>query len=259
MKRVAASLCVLMLLLVACSSNELANQGERSRAGKDKRRTGSRDGKGRDGGGKGGAKSAAEQIEAAQESGRLGASGSEGSDGDASAPGDFGGADAPKSGVDPSLARASVAIADPATDAKSQGIPPRYTEVAEARIEGLGKRVRLTISYAAAVPERVGKEQYMVVAFGITGQKEGEGHGIGAVANEKGWEPYAGAKGENEKFPGSFRISGNEIVFEVPWSYINGPRAFEWYASSGWYGKIANQTHWAFDGVPNEEAGDFPG
>ena len=41
------------------------------------------------------------------------------------------------------------------------------------------------------------------------------------------------------------------------WSGNQEPSA--WYSSSGWYRRIANQTHWAFDGIPNERAGNFPG
>lgn len=256
MKR-AIALALIVALMAACSSNELAEQGDRSRAGKDKQRgaSGGQGGKkgAKDGSGKG---AGSKDAQGAPE--EVAAPGEEGNSGE-SAPQDFGGPDAPSSGIDPSLARASAREEDPSTDAKTQGVTPRYAEVSGASVQGLGKNVRFTITFAGPVPSRVQKDQYMVLAFGITGRNEDDGYALGAVNNDKGWEPYAGAKGENEEFPGSFEISGNTVIFEMPWTHMNGPRAFEWYASSGWYGKVANQTHWSFDAVPNEQAGRFPG
>ena len=262
MRKAVALLVVSMLLMAACSSNELADQGNRSRAGKKKDRPAASAGKDKggnssnDAGSPGDAPGAKEEAEDIQDQAAAGTGGAAGGD---SAPQDFGGSDAPTTGVDPSLARASASVDDPPSDAKRQGVTPPYTEMTRASIEGLGKNVRFTITFAGPVPERVDKDQYMVTAFGVTGRKEGEGYGIGGICDENGWRPYAGSKGQNEKFPGTFEVSDNQIVMEVAWKYVNGPRAFEWYVSSGWYGKVANQTHWAFDGAPNEEAGRFPG
>lgn len=255
--RRAAALIVIVIVMAACSSNELASQGDRSRAGKDKA-AGNSAGKGKQGKG-GGSRSGAKAKQKAEDiKNQAPGSGAKGSE-EVGAPGDFGGADAPSSGIDPSLARASGGADDSPVDARTQGVTPRYSEATGARIQGLGKNVRFTIMMAAPLPDRVEKNQYMVMAFGVTGQKEGQGYAVGAIGNDKGWDPYAGSKGDNDKFPGRFEISGNEVIFEIPWSYVKGPRAFEWYVSSGWYGKVANQTHWSFDSVPNERAGEFPG
>ena len=263
MRKAVALIVVSMLLMAACSSNEMADQGNRSRAGKKKDRpaasSGEGKGKSRASEDEGAPDSAPEAKDEAEDIQDQAAAGSGGATNGQSAPQDFGGSDAPTSGVDPSLARASASVDDPASDSKRQGVTPPYTEMTRASIEGLGKNVRFTITFAGPVPERVDKDQYMVTAFGVTGRKEGEGYGVGGICDENGWRPYAGSKGQNEKFPGTFEVSGNQIVMEVAWKYVNGPRAFEWYVSSGWYGKVANQTHWAFDGAPNGEAGRFPG
>lgn len=260
MRRAIASL-VMVTMMTACSSNDLANQGERSRAGKDKKpqavagsEGGSSKGKNDEGArSAAGSKDQADDIENQIDSAGPGEGSSEGS-----APQDFGGGDAPRTGIDPSLARASAGADDPPTDAKRQGVAPLYTEVVGARIQGLGKNVRFTITFAGSVPERLGAGEYMVMAFGVTGRKEGEGFAVGAVGDEKGWKPYAGANNKSDDFPGTFEISGNDVVIEIPWSYVKGPRAFEWYASSGWYGKVGNQTHWSFDGIPSGRSANFP-
>lgn len=256
-------LLTVALVLGACASDDIADQGNRSRAGDDKKseaKGGKSEGKGggKNKGGGSAANNNGEQSEDVPEEIDT-AGGDTTAPGTADAPEDFGGGDAPSSGIDPSLARANASLDDPSTDAKKQGIAPQYSEAIEARIQGLGKNVRLTMTFAGSLPERVDKDKYMVMAFGITGQKEGQGYAIGATCDEKGWHPYAGSKGENQKFPGSFEVTGNQIIAVVPWKFFEGPRAFEWYASTGWYGKVANQTHWSFDSVPNEETGRFPG
>jgi hypothetical protein len=261
--RRAIALLLLVSLMAACSSNDLASQGERSRAGKDKKPrnvAGSEGSKGAGGKGDGGTKSAAGSKSSADDlEDQIDSAGSGGGSGDVSAPDDFGGGDAPTSGIDPSLARASAGEEDLPADAKKQGAPPPFTETVGAGIQGLGKNVRFTISFAGNVPDRLAPGQYMVMAFGVTGRKEGEGFAVGAVGDPDGWKPYAGADNKSDEFPGTFEISGSDVILEIPWSFVKGPRAFEWYASSGWYGKVANQTHWSFDGVPNNRSGDFPG
>ena len=248
MRRIGAALLVLALF-AGCSSNDLAEQGERSRAGKQK------NGAGAKGNNKGPASVAKEKAEQAEE--EIGATDAPG--GGAAAPSDFGGKDAPSSGIDPSLARVGTAMDDSPSDAKKQGLAPDHTEITRASIQGLGDTVRFTLRFNGNLPNQVAKNQYMVVAFGITGDKEGKGFAMGATCDEKGWHPYAGSKGDATKFPGTFEIQGTEIVMEVDWSFVQGPRAFEWYASTGWYNQIANQTHWSFDSIPNGKAGKFPG
>jgi len=260
MRRLAAASTAL-LLLVSCANDDMAEQGQRPRAGKDKSKpAASKDDGGRNkdklalpGADKGGGGKAKEDVTEEIEAADPGSGSTE-----AQAPQNFG-EDAPTSGIDPSLARAGSSAQDSASDARTQGLTPNYTETTAASIQGLGKNVRFTMTFAGNVPDNVQKDQYMVLAFGITGRKEGEGYAVGATCDEKGWHPYAGSKGQNNKFPGRFDVRGNEVVMEIPWSFVRGPRAFEWYASTGWYGKVANQTHWSFDAVPNQKAARFPG
>ncbi len=252
MRRALAIITMLVFALAtACSSNELADQGDRDRTGATNDTQG--DGKSKKARGKkksGGAGNVANEIDAAADAGSAGG---------AAAPDDFGGGDAPSSGIDPSLARAAAAEEDPPDDAKTQGLTPDYTELTRTAIQGLGNNVRITMRFAGNVPDRVEKNHYMVVAIGITGQKKDDGVALGATCNEEGWHPYAGGKDQRQEFPGTFEVQGTEIVMELPWSFLRGPRAFEWYASAGWYRQIANQTHWAFDSIPNNRAAKFPG
>ncbi len=254
--RTIAAASMALLVLVSCAANdELADQGERSRTRKEKNAGAGKAGgdKGKTGKGpgtsKGGDKDAPVALQPTAPGSGAGA---------AQAPQDFGGGDAPSSGIDPSLARAASTEQDPASDARKEGLAPAYTEATGTSIHGLGDNVRFTMTFGGDVPQTMQKNQYMVMAFGITGRKEGEGYALGATCDEKGWSAYAGYKGENQTFPGRFQVKGNRIVMELPWSFLRGPRAFEWYASTGWYSQLANQTHWSFDAVPNNRAGEFP-
>lgn len=245
MRRIVA-LLVVALLTAACSSGGVSDQGDRSRTGQKGAAEKAKGGKKGTGSKNGGVQ---DEIDAAADPDS--AAGEE-------APSDFGGKDAPSSGIDPSLARASAGLDDAPDDAKHQGLTPKYTEALQATIQGLGQDVRITMRFADNVPSHVQKGQYMVVAVGITGRTKEDGIALGATADEKGWHPYAGGKDQRQEFPGRFEIQGTEIVMTIPWSFVNGPRAFEWYASTGWYGMVANQTHWSFDSIPNDQAGKFP-
>lgn len=253
------ALGMIVVLMAACSSNDLAEQGNRSQAGKDRGSKAADNSGGKRGNGKGpgSASGAGNDLEDAQD--ELDAQGGVAPGSGAEAPEDFGGADAPNSGINPSLASAGATVTDGTADAKTQGLPPRHTEITEASVQGLGKNVVFTVTFAAPLPSQLQEGQYMVVAFGISGHKDDEGFSVGAIGNDEGWEPYGGKRGDNQKLPGRFEISENQMSFEVPWSFVKGPRAFEWYGSSGWYGQLAKQTHWSFDGVPNDEAAKFPG
>lgn len=164
------------------------------------------------------------------------------------------------SDVDPSLARASSTVEEPEADAEKQGITPGYAEVYVARIEGLGKQLRMSMEVGGDVPDRMPDDHtYMTFGFALLMGGD-EAYSFGAYADQNGWKTFAGGKGrEGSEFPGTFELNGREIVMTVPWSYVRGPRSFKWQANSGWFTQIANQTHYAFDVVPNKNGARFPG
>lgn len=162
--------------------------------------------------------------------------------------------------IDPSLARRTAIVDDPAGDARKDGVSPSYAEIVEASIIGLGEDFKLTMTFDGDLPSAMPNDQtHMIVAFGITGSNEEEGYSFGAQATPDGWRPYAGGKDDGTtEFPGSFDIGGNRIEMIVPWDYIRGPREFEWYAASNWFSQVAGTTHYRVDLVPNEGLTKFP-
>jgi hypothetical protein len=161
--------------------------------------------------------------------------------------------------INPAFARRTAVVDDSASDSKREGITPSYAEATRASIIGLGEDFKLTMTFAGDVPSAMPNDKtHMIVAFGITGSNEEEGYSFGAQCTTEGWQAYAGGKDDTSEFPGTLEVSGNTIVMVVPWDYIRGPRAFEWYAASNWFSQVANVTNYRVDLVPNEGLSKFP-
>jgi hypothetical protein len=159
----------------------------------------------------------------------------------------------------PEYARRSASVDDDNNDGKKEGITPAYAEITRASVTGLGENFRLRLTFDGDVPHEMPNDKtHMVIAFGITGPGDEEGYSFGAQATDEGWTAYAGGKDDTGEFPGEFFIRGNEIDMVVPWTFIQGPRAFEWYATSSWFSQLANTTHYKVDLAPNEDLAKFP-
>ncbi|MGH2807490.1 MAG: hypothetical protein ACRDKT_09450 [Actinomycetota bacterium] len=250
-RNVIASL-LLVALCVSCGGSDPA-AGDRSRLGRDGAIDGGKRDKKKERRNHR-ANSAEERVQDALASGEAPGTGAAGASGS-----ELEDADTPRSGIDPSLADASAHVDEPAPDAVKKGVPPQYSELNAVDLQGLGQTFRITLSFDGEVPERLPKDTFMVFGFAVSGRREGEGYAFGVNGTEEGWQPYSGYKGEARKFPGTFEIQGRDVVMVLPWSAVEGPRRFEWYANSSWFSQVAGQDMYAFDPVPNENAGRFPG
>ena len=191
------------------------------------------------------------------------------SGGDVAAPGNAGAAgsssavsgdvDIPGADEEQQYPTASTELTEQGADAKSQGITPGYAELTGAKIEGLGKEFRVTLTFDGEVPQRMPNDKtIMVVGFQMIRDEE-EGYAFAGQATQEGWKPYAGGKDKQSKFPGSFDVVGNQIVMVVPWSYPRGAYPFKWMATSNWFQSLASTTHYKFDLIPNKDQANFPG
>ena len=248
-----AFFCVLSVLVPACSSDPATTaEGDRSRLGGEK---GAKNKKGPDG--KKDIQEKAAKVGEKAEGGGEGGGPGEGTS--ARVAGEPPGGSSVPSKINPAFARRQAMVTDPRTDAKKEGVTPSYAEIVEASIQGLGEDFVMTLTLDGAVPERMPTPQtYYIVAFGITGNED-EGYSFGAQCTEKGWQAYAGGKDRGStEFPGTFQIEGNTIQMTVPWTYIRGPRAFEWYAASNWFQQTGQITHYRVDLAPSEGTAKFP-
>lgn len=160
----------------------------------------------------------------------------------------------------PEFARKSARHEEPRPDGKKEGVTPAYAEITALDIQGLGEDVRITFEFAGNVPQKLATpDTYMVIGFGISGVRKGDqGYALGAQGSNEGWTAYAGSKSETREFPGTLVIRENKIEMTIPWSFIEGPRPFEWQGSAGWFQSIGGTTSYLFDMIPNEGAGRFP-
>jgi hypothetical protein len=258
-QRVLAAGTALLLLSVACSSGGLeSDAGSRSRLGGQGSEPTDKGGEGKSGGkdGSNGGKVPSSEGTAPPE-GAIpdvpGTTSDTTQSGTLEPPG-------PASHVDPSLARAAARVEEPDPDAEKSGLPPDYSEIYVASIEGLGDDFRLTLTFGGDVPEAMPDDHtYMTAGFALLMGGD-EAYSFGAYADASGWKTYAGGKDRKSgDFPGTFEVSGREIVMIIPWDFVRGPRSFKWQANSGWFTQIANQTQYAFDVIPNENGARFPG
>lgn len=239
-------------LLAACSSPDATDVGARSRLGSaegsEAKETGKKP------------KAALKKAERiAKKAGVPGSAAQGDSSAVGGAPGGGGGGEI-SSEIDPSLARRSAVVEDAASDATKQGLTPDFAEIIRATIQGIGEDFRMILRVNGTVPDSVPDDKtHWIIAFGITGAEENEGYSFGAQLTQEGWQAYAGgAEGGDGGFPGTLVTEGNEIIMTVPWTYIRGPREFEWYAASNWFRSLANQTHYSVDLAPNEDLAKFP-
>lgn len=160
----------------------------------------------------------------------------------------------------PEYARRTASLDDPNDDAKKEGVTPDYGEIVKASIVGLGEDFRMTLTVAGDIPDSMPNDKtHFIVAFGITGERRsGQGYSFGAQCTTEGWQAYAGGKDDSGEFPGTFLVDGNRIEMVVPWEFVHGPRAFEWYAASNWFSQLANTTHYRVDLAPSEGLAKFP-
>jgi hypothetical protein len=161
----------------------------------------------------------------------------------------------------PTYPTGSARLEEPEPDAQRQGVTPDYAEATSVSIEGLGKNFRITVAYAGNLPDKMPNENsYFIMGFAMQRGKN-KSWAFGAQATQDGWKPYAGSKkepGKSNKFPGKFAIEGNKIVMTIPWSYVDGAAAFEWFSNSTWFTSVASTTHYAYDPIPNEGPAKYP-
>lgn len=255
-----AALLLTLLLAAACSSPQGTEPAENSLLGKGKQRGnaaggGKKDGGAKpggakpDGGGKAvpavpGGKVAVPSPAAVDKGGGLnGASKTE--------------TEVTSTGQDPRTA--SVVVTEPDPDADKSGVAPEFADVLSTRVEGAGANLRVTITFRGELPQKMPDDQtYMVAGFGMTGPKgQSQGYAFGASADTKGWTAYGGGK-DGKEFPGEFSVSGDTVVFTIPWSAVEGPRSFDWYAQASWFRSLAGTTHYSLDAVPNEGPAKYP-
>lgn len=113
-------------------------------------------------------------------------------------------------------------VADPRDDT---GLAERrpYADLVELRITEDGANVRLSVTVAAAVPDRLAERE--VVGIGIdffrTAARESD-YQVFVDGGEHGWRAFLHAPEGIVRFPGTLRIADRRFVIDLPWPSLGG-------------------------------------
>jgi hypothetical protein len=122
------------------------------------------------------------------------------------------------------------------------------------RIRGLGSSVRVEIVVAGTLPQRA-PDSSTTVGTGISLVTGGHKYGLTLRMTTSGWKASATRDRKNVPYPGTFAISGDTATIVFPWSFVSGPRRFDWTA----FFVYSRRPSSALDLIPNRGEAHFPG
>ncbi len=163
-------------------------------------------------------------------------------------------------GANPSpLATASASVVDPREDAFTSGQSPAYTDLLRAALQGRGRTLQMTMSFAAELPERTRDENEQFIAAISIRDKDGDARWtFGARCSDRGWKPFARSRNKRRRFPGRLSIDATTVRLTIPWSAVKGPHRFEWIASGSWVRTVQDIPSYSVDAAPNGDNAHFP-
>ncbi|MBA2725425.1 MAG: hypothetical protein H0U53_05495 [Actinobacteria bacterium] len=139
------------------------------------------------------------------------------------------------------------------------GVPPAYAEIAAATVRGLGDDLELAVTVDGELPMRMPDEDTnTIIAVKMRTTDDSE-FVLGAHASEQGWKPFAKWYGHKRPFPGRFEIRGGTLTMTIPWSFLDGPRRFRWFANASWIQSAGVIPTYSIDLAPSAEGHPFPG
>jgi hypothetical protein len=254
--RTSALFAALLLLFAACSSTDPASVAEHGNGKKSGSEPGGNKKSERQGGRnkKEKTKEGDRKNDGAASTSRGDGSGAE----DPSGGGDGGAGTTEGSGENdngsPDLSRAVASRGDSSSDGEGNGDTPIYADMTRASIKGNGQSVELTVTFAETVPQVMPDgNTFMAVGFRFEGKRNKPY--VYADGDKSGWTPGINS---SESYPGEFSVSGNKMVFTLPWAALGGAQKFKWYANDSWVKSGLVTTSYLFDEVPNLERAHYP-
>jgi hypothetical protein len=118
--------------------------------------------------------------------------------------------------------RVDVRVDDPSGDAGLGA--PAYADGRLLSVEDLGERVRVTVQVSATVPAKLKTEE--VIGIGVDFFRSGgteSDYQLFADGGSDGWRAFLETPDGFVRYPGSFRLGGDSVQFEVAWADLGGP------------------------------------
>jgi hypothetical protein len=112
-------------------------------------------------------------------------------------------------------------VDDPAGDA---GVgAPKYADGILLTIEDLGDGARVTVRLAAALPAELADQEVIGIGVDFFRSNSSESdYQLFADGGSDGWRAFLQTPEGFVRYPGAFRLTGDQLQFEVPWSSLGG-------------------------------------
>lgn len=149
---------------------------------------------------------------------------------------------------------------DPTGDHGLEG--PDTADAVRVTIEARDGTARVSVEFAAAVPERLGDEEVMGVGVDLyrpgnddLGRSD---YQVFADGGPDGWFAYLQTPEGFVPYPGRFILAGPRMIWELPWSSLGGLDAGAFRAFVDWSGPgVAVVKRVSQDWVPNSGRASF--
>lgn len=131
---------------------------------------------------------------------------------------------APGTTAPPRPFRVLATVPDAAGDQRGLQQKPAHADLTTVRVEDDGELARFTVELAASLPSPLGPDETMGIGVDLfRGGRESE-YQVFADGNVEGWLAYYSDNKGFHKFPGTFQLGANKLVFTLPWSVLGGRR-----------------------------------
>jgi len=125
----------------------------------------------------------------------------------------------------PEPSQAELRVLGTAADARGDHgvLGPQYADLVQVNIASRGEAAIATVDFAGTLPAQLQDGEVMGVGLDIyrNGAAESD-YQLFADGGSDGWFAYLHTPEGLVKYPGSFSIGGDRMVFEVPWSALGG-------------------------------------
>lgn len=149
-----------------------------------------------------------------------------------------------------------VQVEDAAGDS---GHDTAYADGVRLTVMETDDRAVITVDVAGDVPNPLPTNEVMGVGVDLfTGTSRESDHQVFADGSDEGWFAYLHTPRGIVEFPGQFRLGGQRMVFEIPWSALGNPRTGRVSAFADWSrGGEAARNPFSEDFVPDSGTRTF--
>lgn len=144
-----------------------------------------------------------------------------------------------RAGAHPGAAAPSYRVVATLTDASGdQGLEgPGFADLRRVTLEDGGPTARVTVEVGAGLPAHAASRESLGLGVDLyDAATETESHyQLFADGGPDGWFAYLHTPQGFVRYPGTFAVTGDRLVFTVPWSSLGG-------RTSGWFSSFADWT-----------------